>query len=108
MRTIARGEEVRPSPEPTLFTPSCPKIERSDPCFSSPAQVLQSYLPLETELAERQEELTSQYGFTCTCERCEREARWAAEGEEEGEEVVVGGGGDVGGGEGREIGRAHV
>ena len=61
---------------------------------------MQSYLPLETDLAERQEELANQYGFTCCCERCEREARWAAEEEEKEKEEEKEEEGEVGAGAG--------
>lgn len=50
-------------------------------------EVCLSYFPVNLKYSERQRRLKEDYGFTCTCDRCNVEAYWS-DNEEEEEEAM--------------------
>ena len=47
--------------------------------ISEGTEVCISYFPINWPLAERQRKLKEEYGFECTCERCQIEEKWSSE-----------------------------
>ncbi|PKA54819.1 Histone-lysine N-methyltransferase ASHR2 [Apostasia shenzhenica] len=78
-------------------------------------EVCLSYFPVKWGYKERQQRLTEDYGFRCSCDRCEVEKNWKDDAEEsmeeeeedEGVEAMEEEGGEVGGEENNDFPHAY-